>query len=226
MATTPKIKMWRRELDRIYQDQLGPLVINHHVFRQLRAVWQQHGRLKRGVDLSQWMMDCYVAYVATAIRRITEPKPKRARKTQRTLSLAILLENMSDDNALLTREWFVSLYSRKSPSRQFANRDFDRLAGTRARLVSKRSIQSDLAALRRVAAPIKRLADKVVAHTEVDRRKHGRPQWRQVDEAVDLLVQLYEKYYLLLNAREFLARAPLGTLDVTADAMRIWPAVK
>jgi len=84
-------------------------------------------------------------------------------------------------------------------------------------------IERDIAALKRAAGPVKRLVDKVVAHTEEDRRLVGKCRYSDLDEAIDLLEETFRRYRRLIHGS---CPEPLGFLrdfNVTNDLRKIWP---
>jgi len=69
-------KKWSRWLDCIENDQLRDLLINRHVFHQLRECTTPYVGTHQGAELSEWMVQNYIAFAATAIRRMIEPPRK------------------------------------------------------------------------------------------------------------------------------------------------------
>jgi hypothetical protein len=137
----------------------------------------------------------------------------------------ILLDDIATHNKNLTRQSYLKMYRRRSIQERFGDRDFSRLAGSdAARIVPKQRIRADISAIRRAARPLKRFTDKVVAHTEEDRRRIGRPMWRHIDHTVTLIGDVYKRYYLLLTARSFDPFAVEESIDVAEELSTLWPA--
>ena len=218
-VSTPLITKWRRWLHRIENDQLQDLIINRHIFHQFRECIAPHVGRDRGTGLASWMAQNYVAFAATAIRRMVEP-PKAPWKS---ISLIILLTELAANDSLLTRDRFRKMY-KNSVDRRLADRHFATIAGSKtATHVSAARINRDICALKAATKRIKKLVDKVVAHAEEDRRKVPRLQYGQIDKAVDLLEAIFMRYCLLLNASCPNPLAPLDDFDVVEDLKRIWP---
>ncbi len=222
------ISLWRKRLTRIFDEQLRDLVINRHIMRQANDVWKRHKGGNGGGRLAQWMVQNYLAFATTTIRRLSEPPPEQPRKSQTSLSLVILLEDMAANHKLLSRRWYTGMYPKRIFNRDFrANRDFNNLCGNaKAQFMPERRIRVDIAAIKRAVRPIKRLVDKVVAHTEEDRRKKGRPKWGQINKAIDLLVIIYKRYHVLLTATAMDPFDVERLVNVTNDLERVWPRVK
>jgi len=218
-TATQLIGKWRRWLHRIENDQLQDLLINRHIFQQFRDCIAPHVGSDRGADLASWMAQNYMAFAATAIRRMVEP-PKDSWKS---ISLIILLTELAANDSLLTRERFRALY-KNSVAVRFADRDFVKVTGSKsATTMSAARINRDIRALKTASKRIKKLVDKVVAHTEMDRRNVPRVQYGQIDNAIDLLEATFRRYCLLLTGRCPNPIVPLDDFNVAEDLKRIWP---
>lgn len=210
---------WRRWLDRIENDQLQDLLINRHIFHQFRDCITPHLKSNRGSNLSSWMAQNYVASATTAIRRVVEPVNAR----WKSISLVILLTELAANESLLTRDRFRKMH-KNSVTKRFADRDFARIAGSKtATHVSKSKINRDICALMAVAKKIKKLVDKVIAHTEEDRRKIPCLYYGQIDKAVDIINEIFQRYSLLLKGSFPSHTAILNDFDVAEDLKQIWP---
>jgi len=213
------IARWRAWLGRIETEQLQDLLINRHIFHQFRDCIERHLGSDRAADLASWMGQNYVAFAATAIRRMVEP-PKASWKS---ISLIILLTDLAANDSLLTRERFRELY-KNSVAKRVADRDFATITGSKAATnMSAARINRDIRALKAASKKIKKLVDKVVAHTEADRRKVPRVQYSEIDKAIDLLEAAFKRYHLLLNGSCPDPIVPLDDFDVVQDLKRIWP---
>src|SRR5207253_1625789 len=85
-----------------------------------------------------------------------------------------LLDDLAEHAGEFTREHFRHLYS-TPVSKKFADRDFDRIAGKAARSLTEAKIKADVADMESKVESIKRLTDKVIAHTEQNRSIVGMP---------------------------------------------------
>jgi hypothetical protein len=210
---------WRRWLDRIENDQLRDLLINQHIFHQFRSRIAPYVGGAHGAELASWMGQNYVAFAATAIRRMVE----QPRNKWKSISLIILLKELAANNSLLTRKRFRSLWKATVPDR-FANKAFAAITRSKvATTMSAARINRDIRALEAASRKIKKLVDKVVAHTETDLRKVPRVRYADIDKAIDLLHETYTRYRLLLEGRCPNPLVPLTDYDVQPDLKRIWP---
>jgi len=220
---------WRRWLDRILEEQLDPLLVSRHIHRQLSDCLSKYEGTSKSAELAVWMDQGYVAFAATRIRCMIEqprrqPKKLKQRRGWKSLSLVILLEKLKTNHAVFTRERFRRMYRRAGVHERLADRDFDRIARKRGAIyIARARIERDIAALKRVAAPVKRLVDKVVAHTEEDRRRVGKCSYNDLDKAIDLLEETFCRYRSLIHGSCPDLLGSLKGLDVTNDLLKIWP---
>ena len=209
---------WRRWLDRIERDQLRDLLINRHIFNQFRDVISPHTGTYHGADLARWMAQNYVAFASTAIRRLVE----RPNRKWQSVSLVILLEELAANDTLLSRTRFRRFY-KSEIAKMIVDRDFDSIARTKnSQLVSATRIRRDLRELKAITDPVKSLVDKVVAHTEHDRRKLPKIKYGQIGDAVDFIEALFKRYSLLIRGSCPCPLVPLTDFNVTHDLKKIW----
>ena len=231
---------WRRWLGRIYHDQLSGLLIDQHTFKQFTTCIRPYEGTQKAADLAEFLNMGYVAVAATAIRRMVEepqgsPREKqcpeckhrftaKAQERARSISMVILLRDLQKNSSLLTIERFRRMYQRASVPLRFADREFRKITGDkRAPSLSADRIKRDIEALQRAAKPIRRLVNKVIAHTEEDRRRIPKVRYRELDKAIELLKDLFRKYSLLINGSHAEPLVPLHDYDVSEDLERVWP---
>lgn len=212
-------KKWSGWLNRIEKEQLVDLLVYRHIFQQLQECTAPHVGTYQGVELVEWMVQNYIAFAATAIRRLME----RPKKSWKSISLRILLEDMAANDEMLTRLRYRSLY-KNSVALPVADRDFDKIArNKKASHVTAARIRRDIKEIEAACAPVERLVNKVVAHTEADRRKVGKIRYGQIDRAINLLEATFQRYSLLIHGSVCNPLVPLDDIDVRADLKKIWP---
>jgi hypothetical protein len=109
-------------------------------------------------------------------------------------------------------------------TKRFADRVFGTITGNKAAtLMSEARINRDIRALKAASNKIKKLVNKVVAHTAEDRRRVPRVQFREIDKAIDLLVATFRRYCLLLNGSCPNPIVRLDDFDVAQDLKKVWP---
>jgi hypothetical protein len=214
----PPFDKWEDSLDRIEHEQLTGLLLSRDKFAQMNEVVAPYVGGHHGADLYQWMTQNYVAFAATAIRRMME-KPN---KGWTSISLRILLEDLAANDSLLTRTRYQDLY-RGSGVEFMADRDFNRIVRSDgAAYVPAARIKQDIFDLKQICEPVLGLVNKVIAHTEADPAKVGKTSFEEIDKAVDALEEAFNRYSLLIRGRE-LASLPYESFDVRDGLRKIWP---
>lgn len=212
-------RKWSGWLARIEKEQLRDLLINRHVFKQLQECTAPHVGTYRSAKLFEWMVQNYIAFAATAIRRMIEQPNKK----WKSISLRILLEDLAANDTVLTRQRYRTLY-KNSIALPFADRNFNKIArNKRTSYVTAARIGRDIKEIEAACAPVERLVNKIVAHSEADRRKVGKIKYGQIDLAINLLEATFQRYSRLIHGSVCNPLVPLDNLDVRADLKRIWP---
>jgi len=214
---------WRRWLHRIYNEQLLYLLINQHIFRQLAECTTPYVGTNRAAYLAQWMKQGYVAFAGTAVRRMLDD-PAEARKRANIVSLVVLLRDVEQHAPLFTRKRFRKRYTDKRLPIDIADQDFYSITrNKRATCLSASRVRRDIKALGTVGGPVRRLVNKVIAHTERDRRKVGKVKFTQLDDAIQALAETFRRYWLLIQGTSLTRLAPFDEYDVLSDLKKIWP---
>ncbi len=239
-------RKWRGWLDRIYSDQLADLLVNQHIFRQLAECTQRYVGTRHSADLAYWMKQGYIAFAATAVRRmLDEPmkplKPVRCEKCGHVMkrpkpndsvSLVALLRDLQQHAGLFTREWYRKRYLKRTVKESwqvdklttFADRDFGVITGRRGlQSLSADRIKQHIDTLVKVARPVRRLVNKAIAHTDADRRRIGRPKFNQLDAAIEVLASTFERYSLLIRGSCLSPLVDFDAYNVKGDLLKIWP---
>jgi hypothetical protein len=218
-AVTPLIRKWRHWLKRIEQEQLQDLLINQHFFRQFKEHTEHHAGSLEHAEFAEWIAQSHAAFVATTIRRIVE----RPNRTWKSISLRILLEDMASNDSELTRSRFLDLYRGTSLSR-FGDQDFNKIVRKKgAAKVSSSRINRDIKELERACEPVHRLVNKVIAHTEEDRRRIGKMRYRDFDTAIDKIVVTFQRYGLLLNGKTCVPLVAIEDYSISDSLSLLWP---
>lgn len=225
-------RKWADWLNRIDEDQLQDLFINHYGFEQFRGVIKPYEGSHHRANLAAWMTQGQLVFVCTTIRRMTEKQQEVRKKAKnrkedarRIISLRKLLDDLALNARVLTRQRFRQLYSGDIAAR-FADRDFDRVAGKGANGMDKTAIESDIEALETRVQLVKRLTDKIIAHTEQNRAIVGiPPTYGQLNRLIVWLKKLFEKYYFLIMGKAY-APPPLENYSLNEDLRLLWPPLE
>jgi hypothetical protein len=208
-------------LNRIYDDQLRDLLLNQHIFRQFSECTGPYIGKRVAGELAEWMAQCYVAFATTAVRRMVEEPSTR--KGQKSISLVVLLRDLAAHSNELTIERYRWLCRRSLPE-VLADRIFARISGKKtATRLSSNQIEQDIRNLKRAAEPTRRLVNKIIAHTEEDRRLWGKISYGELNAAIALLSKTFQRYELLITGIRRDPIVPFNGYDVRRDLNKIWP---
>lgn len=218
-----RYKKWSHGLERIENEQIRDLLVSRHIFQHLQECLLPHVGTYRGADLSEWMVQNYVAFASTAIRRMIERPRKHPDRKWRSISLVILLEDLAANDVVLTRERYCKLYKNPKTSGH-ADSHFNTISrNKKASHVTAARIRRDIKAIEVACAPVERLVNKVVAHTETDRRKVGKVKFGEINNAIEVLEEIFQRYSLLINGRVCRPTVPFDSINVKLDLKKIWP---
>jgi hypothetical protein len=218
ITTESLFDKWKDWLKQIDEDQLRDLLINRHIFCQFRESANAHGGDNDATELAEWMHQCYVAFACAAVRKISQ-QPKRG---FHSVSLGILLNDLKNHQAHLTRANFAQMYGRDSPASRFSDRDFDGIVGRAGcNAVPLAMIDKDIKDMKGITRSVKQLTDQVIVHTDVNRSKVVIPTYGELDGAIDFLQNTFATYHLLITARAY-TPVPLEEYDVKQALARLW----
>jgi hypothetical protein len=148
---------------------------------------------------------------------------------RRSISFLNLLEDVLANRPVLTIERHRRMYKRAFPKHlshiavDAAERAFASSAGQKgATVMPAGRIEDDIRALKRVSKVVRRYVNKVIAHTERDRRSIGRIKHGHIDRAIDTLAELFKRYSLLIKGRCSEPLVP-DDIDVSDDLQKVWP---
>jgi AbiU2 len=194
------VHKWCTDLVVIGSD-VRSLRLSSRVFWEIQRIIGANPKTQRYGLFNHWMMTNYAVSAAIGIRRQLDPDP-------RSVSLASLLsmiaETICQRPAILSRAEFIRNYR---PDLRFAaERQFDRIVGRGADRVNCGQVRRDSERLRSETEAVRRFANRRAAHW--DRRSVPKSTLGQLDDALNLMVELVNKYSMILTGNH-------ARLDVT-----------
>ena len=158
----------------------------------IRSVIEAKPYVQRSGIVEHWLTRCYTTSQITAIRRQID-------QDRRAASLWRCLDLLAKKPAMATRSWFSGqLEDRGTDPRYLVSlvAAFDRFAGPGEDYVSTRLLIEDMERLVAAANTAKTVVNKVLAHHEY-RPGVASPEitWGEFDNAIDVVGDLYKKYY-------------------------------
>jgi hypothetical protein len=203
--TDHRIEKWTRWIDGSIKNDVLTMHLHRDAWRTVAEILDAHGHLPP----SYWwefMRDTYATTQAVAVRR-------QADTHRDVASLGKLITELADDTDRITREFWIALW--RDPDHRWSERTAQRaweeqFAGSVGEHLDPTIPRGDLDALRTAAASVKAYVDEHVAHAEA---KSLPPEvtltLKQVHDAVDVIGDLFKRYYNLLTASSYLDLVPV-----------------
>lgn len=199
----PKLKKWLKWL-KVIHDELQDLVMAKREFAEVQNLIKCNPKLHQPSSFYNYLARTYVSHVSIGLRR-------QIKCDSQSISLALLLTEMIDSPATLSRKYYVGLYE-GSVVEEFADRDFDKFAYPKADHINASLVCEDLARLRYATARCEEFADRRVAHRD-KRELKELPTFNELDSCIEILDKLYVKYHLLFHASNMASLLPVRQYD-------------
>ena len=190
MELDPKLVKWIRHL-KVIKGEVQELVIAKDTFQKVQKLIEDNPLLHQSSPFYRHLSNTYVSHVVIGLRR-------QLKCDDQSISMVRLFEEMIATPQVLTRTYYVDLY-KDSVVEDFADKDFNRFATPGARHIDPSLVTADLARLRDASTRCEDLADKRVAHRD-KREPKELPTYNDVHACIDLLNDLYVRYFLLFHA--------------------------
>jgi hypothetical protein len=207
----PKIQIWLGRLNRIEVD-VRDIGWSRDIFRDVLEMIRTNPTINKANQFYDWIAVNYAHSMLMGIRRHVD-------RDTRSMSMARLLDEMLADCPLLTREMHVALYRRDL--RRVGESTFDRLAGCGEPTLPRKIVEDDIARIDTYRDLIKELADRRIAHLDKASKISKEPTFQELDEAIDGLRRLVEKYLLLFRGSTVIL-SPIPQYDWKAIFRTAW----
>lgn len=204
----PKLAKWHKEIERI-----GHHIIQlHHDRRLWREMCDAMSAAAPESDgtFIQHYTKLYVDGASMAVRRLAD-----VRGQCQTIALGRLIEDLRANPKVLNREVVVARYAHDDDQREWARTDWLRCgeefwdtkwASADGGLDIVR-LQADLDALSATAEKVAAFADRVVAHID-SRGARDIPTFKDLDDAIDVLGELFKHYSILVDGKGWVFLEP------------------
>jgi hypothetical protein len=220
---------WREWLQQIGED-VTQLYEFRRIFKDSREIVSKNPAVQAPSLYHDFVASCYVAYAVMAVRR-------QVRRRRDSVSLVKLLKEIEDHPDVMSRTRFTDMYPVGLPRDILATADYDRFADRNGNQVSPEVVRQDRLKLGdheksepqqdrdRLESAVKRvimLADKRVAHLDYTKPIDPVPTYADLDEAIDTLGSVFNKYNVLLTGTSLLTMEPTIAVDWTAIFQVPW----
>jgi hypothetical protein len=211
----PRIEKWTRWCDGMIKNNVLTMHLQRAAWREVAQILEDHGDLPE----SYWwelMRDTYGTTQAIAVRR-------QADRHRDAASLGKLIEEIGSDPTRITRDFWIGRWDLTDP---FLRADAERgwvtqFAGAVGTHLDPAIPGADLAILTEAAQGVKRYVDTHVAHADAV-SPAVTLTIRDVHDAIDVIGDLFKKYYNLLTADSMAFLEPVIQHDWTAVFREPW----
>jgi hypothetical protein len=214
--TDQRIEKWTRWINGTINNNVLTMHLQRDAWRKVSQILEANGQLP---DSYWWefMRDTYATTQAIAVRRQADTHRDAA-------SLGKLIEEMRDDATRVTRSFWIGLW--RSPDdpidRRVAERAWaDTYGGATGTHLDPAIPTADLAALTAAAANVKDYVDQHLAHAD-SVPTTVTLTLSDVHDAIDVIGELFRKYYTLLTAASYVDLVPIIQHDWLAAFRQPW----
>lgn len=206
-----RLAKWLRWF-KIVEGEVQDLVVAKHIFHEIQGMIRDNPRLHQYSSFYSYFSNTYVSHVIIGVRR--QVKCGNLKDGNQSISMACLFKEMMATPETFTRAHYTTKY-KGSVKEGYANITFDKFAASGAPHINPDLVVADLSRLQAAAKHCEDFADKRVAHRD-KREPKELPIFNEIDTCIDLLDELYVKYFLLFHASGMETLLPTWQYDWTS----------
>lgn len=176
---------WAKHLQEIFND-VSSLIENRHVFNRLREILKPNLAITNNIFFDHYVVN-YANATTASVRRQIDQKASRG-------GLRMLLESVLKNPQLVTKKDYMR------PFGQMLQHEGERIWAERyggKDSLDPAIVKADIDLLETATKKLKDMVDKNVAHKDKDAHLYT-IQYKDLDDAIDLLERLTIKYYSLI----------------------------
>lgn len=185
------------------------LFLDRTIWREVRDALMADGEATSDTFLASYTRQ-YVGASAIAVRRLADPNAK----ANDSHSIGALIEDIHKHPAVMTRERWTKRDREPDPRPgaddnmlKILSRNYDSTFGDRSGGLDVGKVAADLATLKSRSEAVAAFASRTVAH--IDRRGMKQlPTFDDLDDSIDVVGDMYKRYYLLIDGASLLDVAP------------------
>lgn len=210
-----RIEKWRRWIERI-REQVTVLMMYRWFNDQYVQIVNANPKLRPGSPFLDYFRAVYGDYAAMAVRR-------QVRRHADSISLAGLLEELSENPTFISRSWTRALYSQPTPTAHtydpemaqwLADSTYSQFAGASGEHLSVEALKADMKELAAATAVVVQFSDRAIAHDDKGGvRLDAPPTFHDLDGAILALEKITRKYVLLITGANFPGFTPVDQTD-------------
>lgn len=185
-----QIETWKGCLETIEND-ITHLLDRKHIFWGVVNILKDNEKIRKN-PFYECFGKTYVDSAVMGIRRHIKTYQYTKNEKNKGISMARLLYEIIQNPQLISREYFQDRYKILYGCAT-ANNIFNRIADNEGKFISKEMVERDLKNLKSLAKNIEAMADKVIAHLDINRLEKY-PIFDELNNCLSLLYSLCNKY--------------------------------
>ena len=185
-----QLEKWLKWLEIIKAD-IRELLMMKSIFWEIQQIIKNNKQIQKPSVFYDYLARTYVDYALMGIR-------KQIKIGKNSISFMRLLKEVSEEPQILSCSYYTSLYNNTNVA-FLADRHFDRFCGNNREHICPDKVKKHMQELKDIAGKCEEMADKIVAHRDKKPPK-TLPTFKNLDNAVDKLDQLYCWYHLMFYA--------------------------
>ena len=188
-----KEKEWILILKQI-ENSVSKLLENRFFFREFMSIVEANPQLPENNYFIVWIWENYLYNAAIGIRRFMD-------KDTKSVSLYLLLKDIKENPEILSRERYTALFKDTgfADDYNYINQCFDKLVGEGKDHIDPTDVEGDIKRLIERTEVLRTYVNKTIAHLDKEKLKKL-PTIKNLDDSVDLLDELVQKYYAIFHA--------------------------
>lgn len=207
-------RKWRRWVKRL-RPEVQDLVVSRYIYEVLGRIVQANKLVQSPNDFHTWVSRNYAFTAAVGVRRLADLTQPR-----RTISMAILLDDIARHPAAITRTSHVRRYS--PDMRDAGEWWFDKFAGKGEKTLSSSIPTEDLRQITSAQQRIRVFVNQRIAHLSKRNTRRLPLKLREVHDTIGLIERTYLRYTILLEASAPPTLLPTWQYDWKSVFYRPW----
>ena len=210
-------KKWKIWIDKIGHD-LGDLLISQDVLKEVSQIVASNRRIQSHLFFFTWIQNNYVDSIVVGLGRLND-------HDSRTISFHNLIKEVLANPEAITRDYYISRYPewmRDAGRVGGINDEFNEFADEGEQFLSKDRLLADLKLLDDETKQIKVFRDQWVAHLDQTRATNQPLTFKDVEDALELLDNIFHKYYMLIDGAGMSTAKPSLNFDWKEPLRHPW----
>jgi len=204
-----KLEKWIKWLS-VIEDEISELTIGKHIYWQIWQILKANETTHKNLVLFHYLNNSYVSYAVMGIRR-------QVKIDKQSISLARLLEEIKVSPTLISRKYFVSLYT----DRDVAHVQFNEFSRSKYIHIDPDLVQEDIEELKKYSNNSETLADQRLAHRD-KRNISALPKFKELEDCLETLEILVRKYHFIFHAQHLDVLPNYHKPDLKQILYKLW----